>query len=99
MKKFVEILLNSKKNRDFLIEREPLLRSKIHYIPNGVDTNRFKPIDRKECRARLGLPTDEKIAIFVGHFIERKGIHNVLKAIKQLGIPGKGLTHCFSTIT
>ncbi|MFT6908009.1 MAG: teichuronic acid biosynthesis glycosyltransferase TuaC [Oleiphilaceae bacterium] len=88
LKRFTAIITVSKKNRDFLIKRQPLLESKIHYIPNGVDTNRFMPIERKECRERLGLPLNIKIVIFVGHFIERKGVHTLLKAIKQLGIQG-----------
>lgn len=88
LKRFAAIIAVSKKNRDFLIKRDPTLASKIHYIPNGVDTRRFRPLDRNECRDRLGLPLDEKIAIFVGHFIERKGPFQVLKAIRKIGVKG-----------
>lgn len=88
LRRFTAIIAVSKKNRDFLIERDPVLASKIHYIPNGVDTRRFRPLDKETCRARLGLPIDEKIVIFVGHFIERKGPVQVLKAIRKVGVKG-----------
>jgi teichuronic acid biosynthesis glycosyltransferase TuaC len=33
-------------------------------IPVGVDTSRFKRIGRREARARLGLPADERFVLF-----------------------------------
>ncbi|WP_224449557.1 glycosyltransferase [Haloprofundus salilacus] len=34
------------------------------YLPFGVDTGRFRPIDRDEARERIGWETDERIALF-----------------------------------
>lgn len=59
--------------------------------PNTVDTNLFHPQDRISCRRRLGLPEEEFIVAFTGHFIERKGPLRVLKAIESLDIPVKAL--------
>jgi len=33
-------------------------------IPVGVDTERFRPMDRREARSRLGLPQDERFILF-----------------------------------
>lgn len=33
-------------------------------IPHGIDTARFHPISRESARAKLGWPTDERIALF-----------------------------------
>ena len=54
----------------------------MHY-PNTVDMNRFKLLDKVECRKRLQLPPNDSIAIFTGHFIERKGPLRVLEALRK----------------
>lgn len=85
---FSGIITVSKRNHRYLLERDPHLVKKLRYIPNGVDTKRFLPMDKQMCRSKLGLPFDDKIAIFCGHFIERKGPLRVLDAIRRLGIKG-----------
>jgi len=37
---------------------------RIEVIPNGIDTQRFHPIDRSIARGILGLPLDKKIILF-----------------------------------
>ena len=58
--------------------------SKIMIVPNMADQSRFYPMDKYTCRSHLGLDPDDKIVIFVGHFIERKGSMRVLQALKKL---------------
>jgi glycosyltransferase involved in cell wall biosynthesis len=42
-------------------------------LPNGVDTDLFRPMDRAACRRQLGWEADERVALFVGNpEIERK---------------------------
>jgi glycosyltransferase involved in cell wall biosynthesis/putative flippase GtrA len=46
-------------------------------IPNGVDPALFKPLaqpDRDRVRRELGLG-DRRMVLFVGRFVERKGLH------------------------
>ncbi|HEY0410096.1 MAG TPA: glycosyltransferase family 4 protein, partial [Candidatus Dormibacteraeota bacterium] len=46
-------------------------------IPNGVDTDRFRPAgpaERADLRARLGLPPDRTILAFVGRLSRAKGL-------------------------
>lgn len=50
---------------------------KIHYLPNGVDTARFRRAAAAEAaalRAQLGLPTGQRIALYVGVLDPRKNI-------------------------
>ena len=50
---------------------------KILHIPNGVDTGLFQPCPRDQrtaLRERLGLPTDQPIALYVGVLDQRKNI-------------------------
>lgn len=48
----------------------------VTFIPNGVDTNKFRPIGedmRLKLRAKYGLPDDKLLVISVGRWIPRKG--------------------------
>src|SRR6516162_6075132 len=47
------------------------------YLANGVDTERFHPVsaaERTALRARLGWPADRQVRLFVGRFVEKKGL-------------------------
>ena len=37
-----------------------------HVVPSGLDFEQFRPVPRDEARARLGLPLDERLVLFVG---------------------------------
>jgi glycosyltransferase involved in cell wall biosynthesis len=45
--------------------KQDLRLSKAYVIPNGVDTERFVPIDREIARKRLGITTDNRIILFI----------------------------------
>jgi glycosyltransferase involved in cell wall biosynthesis len=79
------VLCVSKDNERFLVETGVASTKRVRYLPNGFDERRFTPLNRAECRRRLGLPANAKIAAFAGHFIERKGPLRVLSALEQLG--------------
>lgn len=54
---------------------------KITTIPNGIDTQKFYPVDKIGARERLNLPIDKKIILSVGYLCERKGFHHIIDAI------------------
>lgn len=50
---------------------------KTQHVPNGVDTDRFRALPAQQVpalRRLLGLPTDRKIALYVGVLDQRKNI-------------------------
>lgn len=58
--------------------------NKITIIPNGVDVDRFQPLDSLACRRELGLPLDRRIILSVGYLLERKGFHLLVDATARL---------------
>jgi glycosyltransferase involved in cell wall biosynthesis len=58
--------------------------AKLHTLRNGVDLERFHPIERKLARQQLCLPEDQRIFISVGHLVERKGHHIAIEAMVKL---------------
>lgn len=55
---------------------------RLAYIPNGVDTDRFRPLSdtRADLRARVKLPADAFVVTFVGLMVRRKGVHTLAYA-------------------
>lgn len=50
---------------------------RIHYLPNGVDTEQFSPVDaatRQALRTTLGLPLEQPLALYAGVMDGRKNI-------------------------
>jgi glycosyltransferase involved in cell wall biosynthesis len=75
----------------FIIVKSPNLFSyipkkhhgKCEIVPNGVDFECFKPMDRVEARKELGLPLQNKIILFLGDpKIKRKNFPMALQAIE-----------------
>ncbi|MCX8114122.1 MAG: glycosyltransferase, partial [Burkholderiaceae bacterium] len=52
-------------------------------LRNGVDLERFRPLDRAACRERLGIAPGPTL-LSVGYLIERKGHHLVIEALARL---------------
>lgn len=51
------------------------------YIPHAIDTNVYKPLDRRECREALGIPED---AFLIGMVADNQGIAPPRKAFPQV---------------
>lgn len=59
----------------------------IRVLPNGIDCNVYKPIDRKLARKILNLPQDKKLILFGAMSStsdSRKGFHLLCPALKKL---------------
>lgn len=53
-------------------------------LRNGVDLQRFRLLDKAECRRALGLPASARIVLTVGHLVELKGNDIAIDAITRL---------------
>jgi len=57
---------------------------RVHVVPNGVDTSRFRPADRALARRTLGLPERGALLLAVARLDPVKGLDFLLEAVAAL---------------
>jgi teichuronic acid biosynthesis glycosyltransferase TuaC len=60
---------------------------RVHTVVNGYNTSIFGLADRDEARRSLGVEPSDRLIIYVGRFVEAKGIKELLEAFQRL-VPG-----------
>jgi glycosyltransferase involved in cell wall biosynthesis len=71
------------------VVRARLLMERTEAIPNGIDSQRYRPAsaeERRTSRERLGIGDDERVALFVGRLVPEKGLEHLLEAL--IGVVG-----------
>jgi glycogen(starch) synthase len=58
--------------------------AKIRVVPNGVDPQRFRPINGLESFKHRLLADKDHCVLFVGNLVPRKGLHFLIEAAKYL---------------
>ena len=53
-------------------------------IGNGIDLDRFEPVNRKDARTKLGIPEDAEVVLSVGNLVPVKGYQFLIPAIAQM---------------
>lgn len=70
-----------------LLRTYPRMSARTVVIPNGVDTDRFRPptqVERVHARSTIGVPEGVTNILFIGHEFDRKGLGLVLEAAVSL---------------
>lgn len=57
---------------------------RLHTIVNGFNTTVFRPRDRAAMRQALGVAADAELIVYVGRFVEAKGLRELLGAFGRL---------------
>ncbi len=53
-------------------------------VPNGVDENRFRPLDMKESRHSLDLPQDAQFIGYFGSMEPARGVDDLIESVEML---------------
>jgi glycosyltransferase involved in cell wall biosynthesis len=67
-----------------LIQRHGVPPERVRVVHNAIEREVFRPGDRGEARARLGLPVDVPLVVSVGHLVSRKRHHVLIEAFAQM---------------
>ena len=82
------VICNAEMVRQEILQHYPEVDgSKLHLIRNGVDLDAFTPPRESQKqleRKTLGLPTQQRLALFVGSGFGRKGLDNALDSMRLL---------------
>lgn len=57
---------------------------RVHTVVNGFNTSIFRPLDGAAMRAKHGVKPDEKLIVYVGRFVEAKGMRELIEAFQNL---------------
>ena len=83
-RQFDILITNSVATKNVLVEQYDQPQAKITAIANAVDKKLFFLKNKVESRKKLGFPIGEKIVVFVGSLIHRKGPLRVLEACRRI---------------
>jgi glycosyltransferase involved in cell wall biosynthesis len=70
--------------KQYAVARCGVPDAKVRVVGNGVDTQKFHPVDRSLARTELGIAPDARVLVSVGGLVERKGYHRVIELLPAL---------------
>jgi UDP-glucose:(heptosyl)LPS alpha-1,3-glucosyltransferase len=82
-----QVVAVSRMVQNHLARHHDVPRERIHVIPNAIDAGRLALDDpstaRRDLRGKLGLRSDDLVALFVGHNYGLKGLRPLLLAMQE----------------
>ncbi|GAA4312219.1 glycosyltransferase family 1 protein [Compostibacter hankyongensis] len=78
------VIAECPQDREDLIGYYAAAPEKISIIPCGFNPQEFYPVERALARMVLNLDPEEKILLQLGRMVPRKGVENVILALKHL---------------
>ena len=76
-----QIVTVSESLRSAVIDGYGVQASRVHVVPNGVNTDLFHPLERDEACHAVGIPSDCYILGFVGNLTVWQGVDRLLRVL------------------
>jgi glycosyltransferase involved in cell wall biosynthesis len=84
LKRTAGILCQSKAEVGVMVGPCGFPADKIHHFNNPLDLEEFHPEPREICAARTALPAEFRYILFIGRFVQAKGIHHLTRVFQSL---------------
>ena len=82
--RIASVICASAKNRKESVEAGLVTPERTTVVVNGYRKDEFYPIPQAEAREKCGIAQDRFVIVFVGGFIERKGIRQLVHVLDRL---------------
>ncbi|MDI2098154.1 glycogen synthase [Ruicaihuangia caeni] len=70
--------------RDLLGSYPAIAEDRVHVVHNGIDTDRWRPVDDPDLVRSLGVDPQRPSVVFVGRITRQKGLPHLLRAARNL---------------
>ncbi|HEY7139741.1 MAG TPA: glycogen synthase [Methylomirabilota bacterium] len=87
------VIAVSTEMRQDLLRHYGIARERVHVIPNGVDTETYRPVRGRTRLQRFGIDPARPYVLFVGRISRQKGLLHLIRAIPALA-PGTQVVLC-----
>jgi alpha-maltose-1-phosphate synthase len=77
------IAVSTEMRRD-LLRHYAIAPERVHVIPNGVDTDTYRPVAGRTRLERFGIDPGRPYVLFVGRISRQKGLLHLVRAIPEL---------------
>jgi glycogen synthase len=89
------VAVSTEMRRD-LLRHYSIAPERVHVIPNGVDTDTYRPVPGRARLERFGIDPGRPYVLFVGRISRQKGLLHLVHAIPNLA-PGTQVVLCAAT--
>ncbi|NLI82419.1 MAG: glycosyltransferase family 1 protein [Deltaproteobacteria bacterium] len=84
VKEVDRIIAATQMEKEHLTRHHGISPCRIGVVPCGVDLERFRPLEKRMCRAHLGLRAGEFVIVYVGRLARLKRIDRIIRALAHL---------------
>ena len=88
LRKAAAVVAVSEGVRRWVVSELGVKEDQVWTIPNGANTETFRPMDKRESRQSLGILPEERVICYVGSLAPWQGVKHLLAASAQLRLKG-----------
>jgi glycogen synthase len=78
------VIAVSSSTRDDVLRLFQVDPNRIQVIPNGIDTDEYKPVVRPDVLSQFGVDSTRPFVLFVGRMTRQKGLYFLLRAVEAI---------------